>query len=88
MPLVYAPMPVNGDQTQSAQDCVVMTALPFTPTDYLIRAIRCASAQTLTFDTPLKTGRTAVFAAGETRNITATKITSSTGTVTDIEVMY
>ena len=64
MPLVYAPMPVNGDQTQSAQDCVVMTALPFTPTDYLIRAIRCASAMTLTFDTPLKTGRTAVFAAG------------------------
>lgn len=82
----YAPMSEFGDPTISAQDVYALSAVPHTP-DFYTRAIRTKTAQTITLDTPLKTGRVLDFAAGETRMVTATKITSTTGTVADIEVM-
>lgn len=82
----YASMPEYGDVTTSAQDAYALSALPHTP-DYWTRAIRTKTAQSITLDTPMKTGRVLDFAAGETRMVTATKITSTTGTIADIEVM-
>ncbi|TXH15299.1 MAG: hypothetical protein E6R03_07395 [Hyphomicrobiaceae bacterium] len=87
--LVFAPMPINGDPTQASPDVETISALPFTPNNYVIRAIRCNTAMTLTYDSWFTASRTAKFAAGETRYIMATKITGqSAGVPSDIEVMY
>lgn len=77
----------NGDNTVSAQDCYALTALPHTPA-FTIRAIRAKTAQAITINTPIGTAaRVLDFAAGETRMVCAIAIVSTTGTLTDIEVM-
>lgn len=88
-PLVFAPFPLNGDPTQASVDVETPSAIPFTPGAFVIRQIRANVAMTITYDSYLQTGRTAKFAAGETRAIMATKISAqSAGAASDIEVMY
>jgi len=80
----------SNDLTVSAVDCETLSAVPFTPaTNAVFRAIRANAAMTITYTSLRNSGRTAKFAAGETRNLFGKSITAqSAGAASDIEVMY